>query len=39
MLSPRGNPSMDNLAAIFGAVKSALNVGLVAHSAEATSRA
>jgi DNA-binding phage protein len=39
MLSPRGNPSMDNLAAIFAAVKSTLNVGLVAHSVEAASRA
>ena len=28
MLSPRGNPSMDNLAAIFGAVGSRLKVGL-----------
>jgi len=27
MLSPKGNPSMDNLAAIFGAVKNNLNVG------------
>ena len=27
MLSPRGNPSMDNLAAIFGAVKNWLKVG------------
>ena len=26
MLSPRGNPSMDNLAAIFGAVSSCLKV-------------
>jgi len=26
MLSPKGNPSMDNLAAIFGAVRSWLNV-------------
>lgn len=28
MLSPRGNPSMDNLAAIFGAVGSRLKVDL-----------
>ena len=27
MLSPHGNPSMDNLAAIFGAVKNSLRVG------------
>lgn len=32
MLSPKGNPSMDNLAAIFGAVRSRLNVGIEAHS-------
>ena len=30
MLSPKGNPSMDNLAAIFGAVRTRLNVGLLA---------
>lgn len=34
MLSPKGNPSMDNLAAIFGAVRSRLNVGLEAHTVE-----
>jgi DNA-binding phage protein len=28
MLSPKGNPSMDNLAAIFGAVGTRLNVAL-----------
>ena len=28
MLSPKGNPSMDNLAAIFGAVGDRLKVGL-----------
>jgi DNA-binding phage protein len=28
MLSPRGNPSMDNLAAIFAAIGSRLKVGL-----------
>ena len=32
MLSPRGNPNMDNLAAIFGAVRKNLKVGLRAHS-------
>jgi hypothetical protein len=32
MLSPKGNPSMDNLADIFGAVRSRLNVGIEAHS-------
>jgi DNA-binding phage protein len=29
MLSPRGNPSMDNLAAIFSAVREKLRVGIV----------
>ena len=28
MLSARGNPSMDNLAAIFGAVRRKLKVGI-----------
>lgn len=28
MLSPQGNPSMDNLAAIFGAIRKELNVGM-----------
>ena len=32
MLSPKGNPSMDNLAAIFCAVHEKLNVTLEAHS-------
>ena len=32
MLSPNGNPSMDNLAAIFGAVGENLRVDLLAHS-------
>lgn len=32
MLSPKGNPSMDNLAAIFGAVRVRLNVEIEAHS-------
>jgi DNA-binding phage protein len=31
MLSPKGNPSMDNLAAIFGAVRKRLKVGLKAR--------
>ena len=31
MLSPKGNPGMDSLAAIFGAVGSRLKVGLKAH--------
>lgn len=34
MLSPRGNPSMDNLAAIFGAVRHWLNVGFEVHMIE-----
>ena len=34
MLSPRGNPSMDNLAAIFGAVRTRLKVGLEVHTVE-----
>ena len=32
MLSPKGNPSMDNLAAIVCAVREKLNVTLEAHS-------
>jgi DNA-binding phage protein len=35
MLSPKGNPSMDNLAAIFGAVRSRLNVVFDVHVVEA----
>jgi hypothetical protein len=31
MLSPKGNPSMDNLAAIFNAVRKYLKVELTAH--------
>ncbi len=31
MLSPKGNPSMDNLAAIFDAVRKFLRVSLKAH--------
>lgn len=34
MLSPKGNPSMDNLAAIFGAVRARLKVGLEVHAVE-----
>ena len=34
MLSPKGNPSMDNLAAIFGAVRTRLNVGIEVHTIE-----
>lgn len=34
MLSPKGNPSMDNLATIFGAVRTNLKVGLEVHSVE-----
>ncbi|MEY2892677.1 MAG: hypothetical protein RJA98_2585 [Pseudomonadota bacterium] len=35
MLSPRGNPSMDNLAAIFAAVKTWLKVGFDVRVVEA----
>ncbi|SRR5258708_3676687 len=35
MLSSHGNPSMDNLAAIFGAVRRRLGVQLEAHAVEA----
>lgn len=35
MLSPKGNPSMDNLAAIFGAVRARLKVDLEVHTVEA----
>ena len=35
MLSPTGNPSMDNLAAIFQAVREKLQVSLQAHSVAA----
>ncbi|MDD2686538.1 MAG: transcriptional regulator [Gallionella sp.] len=34
MLSQNGNPSMDNLAAIFSAVRGRLNVGLEVHTVE-----
>ena len=35
MLSKKGNPSMDNLAAIFDAVRKRLGVNLQAQSVEA----
>lgn len=35
MLSSRGNPSMDNLAAIFDAVRARLKVDLEVHAVEA----
>jgi DNA-binding phage protein len=34
MLSPKGNPSMDNLAAIFGAMRTNLKVELQVHAVE-----
>ena len=34
MLSPKGNPSMDNLAAIFGAVRTSLKVELEVRAVE-----
>jgi len=34
MLSPKGNPSMDNLAAIFGAVRARLKVDLEVRAVE-----
>jgi DNA-binding phage protein len=34
MLSPAGNPSMDNLSAIFGAVRRQLNVGIEVRTVE-----
>jgi DNA-binding phage protein len=34
MLSPKGNPSMDNLAAIFDAIRARLNVGIEVHIVE-----
>jgi DNA-binding phage protein len=36
MLSASGNPSMDNLAAIFGSVRNRLGVVLEAHAIDAT---
>lgn len=35
MLSPKGNPSIDNLAAIFSAVRQSLGVGLEVHTVPA----
>ncbi|WP_245896971.1 DNA-binding protein [Sphingomonas fennica] len=35
MLSAKGNPSMDNLAAIFGAIRKRLGVSFEAHAVEA----
>ena len=37
MLSLKGNPSMDNLAAIFGAVRKELNVGIKVETVEMAS--
>jgi DNA-binding phage protein len=37
MLSRKGNPSMDNLAAIFCAIRKTLGVSLQAHAAEPAS--
>jgi DNA-binding phage protein len=34
MLSPKGNPSMDNLAAIFGALRTRLKVGIKAQTVD-----
>jgi hypothetical protein len=34
MLSPKGNPSMDNLAAIFGAIRKRFKVGITAHAVD-----
>lgn len=34
MLLPKGNPSMDNLAAIFGAIRARLKVGIEVHTVE-----
>jgi len=38
MLSPKGNPSMDNLAAIFGVVRARLKVGIEVHTVEALAK-
>jgi hypothetical protein len=35
MVSPKGNPNTDNLAAIFGAVRQRLGVGLEVRTVEA----
>lgn len=37
MLSPKGNPSMDNLAIIFGAVRRSLKVGIKVNTFHAAS--
>src|SRR5262245_17769658 len=37
MLSHKGNPTMDNLAAIFGAVRAELRVGFEVHSVKQAS--
>jgi DNA-binding phage protein len=34
MLSPKGNPSMDNLAAIFSALRKRLKVGIKAQTVD-----
>jgi hypothetical protein len=34
MLSPTSNPSMDNLAAIFGEIRAYLKVGIEVHTIE-----
>jgi DNA-binding phage protein len=34
MLSPKGNPGMDNLAAILGALRKRLKVGIRAHTVD-----
>ena len=34
MLSPKGNPSMDNLAAIFGVLRKRLKVGIKAQTVD-----
>ena len=34
MLSPKGNPRMDNLAAILGAIRARLKVGIEVHTVE-----
>ena len=38
MLSPKGNPNMDNLAAIIGAVRQRLGVGLEVHTVDVRRR-
>jgi hypothetical protein len=36
MLSEKGNPGMDNLSAIFGAIRQNLRVGIQVHTVEIT---